>query len=292
MLASNAEMLQEIVSVITLIITGSHPCQQDLGDEEGEQDIDAGSSEYDWLVVDTALDVVIGLATALGPSFAELWKIFEKPVLKLASSTEDLHRSTAVGTIAEVLKHAGEAMTPFTESLGQALGRRLTDPDALAKSNAAYAIGLLIYTSADTSKTFPLYPQIWEKLEPLIAVREMRLTDNVAGALCRMMMKNSDNGFVSQALPAIVNVLPLEEDYEENEPIYQCIFSLYEQSNQTVEQLTPQLLAIFEKVLSPPEEQLEPATRELLHRAVGILYKAQPSLLANNPTLLKLAGLQ
>ncbi|KAJ2968293.1 hypothetical protein NQ176_g9252 [Zarea fungicola] len=291
-LASNAEMLQEIVSVITLIITGSHPCQQDLGDEEGEQDIDAGSSEYDWLVVDTALDVVIGLATALGPSFAELWKIFEKPVLKLASSTEDLHRSTAVGTIAEVLKHAGEAMTPFTESLGQALGRRLTDPDALAKSNAAYAIGLLIYTSADTSKTFPLYPQIWEKLEPLIAVREMRLTDNVAGALCRMMMKNSDNGFVSQALPAIVNVLPLEEDYEENEPIYQCIFSLYEQSNQTVEQLTPQLLAIFEKVLSPPEEQLEPATRELLHRAVGILYKAQPSLLANNPTLLKLAGLQ
>lgn len=292
MLASNNEMLQEIVSVITLIITRSHPCQQDLGDEEGDQEIDAGSSEYDWLVVDTALDVVIGLATALGPSFAELWKIFEKPILKLASSTEDLHRSTAVGTIAEVLKHSGEAMTPFTESLGQALGRRLTDPDALAKSNAAYAMGLLILTSADTSKTFPLYPQVWEKLEPLIAVREMRLTDNVAGALCRMMMKNPDSGFVSQALPAVVNVLPLEEDYEENEPIYKCIYTLYEQSNQTVQQLTPQLISIFEKVLSPPEEQLEPSSREILQRAVGILYKAQPDLLANHPGLLKLAGLQ
>lgn len=285
-------MLQEIVSVITLIITRSHPCQQDLGDEEGEQDIDAGSSEYDWLVVDTALDVVIGLATALGPSFAELWKIFEKPVLKLASSTEDLHRSTAVGTIAEVLKHAGEAMTPFTESLGQALGRRLTDPDALAKSNAAYAMGLLVYTSTDTSKTFPLYPQIWEKLEPLIAVREMRLTDNVAGALCRMMMKNPDAGFVSEALPAIVNVLPLEEDYEENEPIYKCIYTLYDQSNPTVQQLTPQLLGIFEKVLSPPEDQLEPGSREILQRVVGVLYKSQPSLLANHAGLLKLAGLQ
>ncbi|OAA80764.1 karyopherin Kap123 [Akanthomyces lecanii RCEF 1005] len=291
-LASNSEMLQEIVSVITLIITRSHPCQQDLGDEEGEQEIDAGSSEYDWLVVDTALDVVIGLATALGPSFAELWKIFEKPVLKLASSTEDLHRSTAVGTIAEVLKHAGEAMTPFTESLGQALGRRLTDPDALAKSNAAYAMGLLVYTSTDTSKTFPLYPQIWEKLEPLIAVREMRLTDNVAGALCRMMMKNPDAGFVSEALPAIVNVLPLEEDYEENEPIYKCIYTLYDQSNQTVQQLTPQLLGIFEKVLSPPEDQLEPSSREILQRVVGVLYKSQPDLLANHAGLLKLAGLQ
>ncbi|KAJ6783051.1 hypothetical protein PWT90_01873 [Aphanocladium album] len=291
-LASTSGMLQEVVSVVTLIITGSHPCQQDLGDESGEQDIDAGSSEYDWLVVDTALDVVTGLATALGPSFAELWKIFEKPILKLASSTEDLHRATAVGTIAEVLKHAGEAMTPYTESLGQTLGRRLTDPDALAKSNAAYAIGLLILVSADTSKTFPLYPQVWEKLEPLIAVREMRLTDNVAGALCRMMMKNPDAGFVSQALPAVVNVLPLEEDYEENEPIYKCIYTLYEQSNQTVEQLTPQLLGVFEKVLSPPEDQLEPSSREILQRAVGILYKAQPDLLANHAGLLKLAGLQ
>ncbi|EGX94625.1 karyopherin Kap123 [Cordyceps militaris CM01] len=291
-LASNSEMLQEMVSVITLIITRSHPCQQDLGDEEGDQDIDAGSSEYDWLVVDTALDVVVGLATALGPSFAELWKIFEKPIFKLASSTEDLHRSTAVGTIAEVLKHAGEAMTPFTASLGQTLGRRLTDPDALAKSNAAYAIGLLIYTSADTSKTFPLYPQIWEKLEPLIAVSEMRLTDNVAGALCRMMMKNPDAGFVSEALPAVVNILPLVEDYEENEPIYKCIYNLYEQANPTVERLTPQLLAIFEKVLSPPEEQLEPSSREILQRVVSILYKAQPNLLANHAGLLKLAGLQ
>ncbi|KAM3551709.1 hypothetical protein MY1884_007581 [Beauveria asiatica] len=291
-LASNSEMLQEIVSVVTLIITRSHPCQQDFGDEEAEQDIDAGSSEYDWLVVDTALDVVIGLATALGHSFPELWKIFEKPVLKLSSSTEDLHRSTAVGTIAEILKHAGEAMTPFTESLGQALGRRLTDPDPLAKSNAAYAIGLLVFTSSDTSKTYPLYPQIWEKLEPLMAVREMRLTDNVAGALCRMMMKNLDAGFVSEALPAVVNVLPLEEDYEENEPIYKCIYILYEQSNQTVQQLTPQLLAVFERVLSPPEEQLEPSSREILQRVVGILYKAQPDLLANHPGLLKLAGLQ
>ncbi|KAH7129899.1 armadillo-type protein [Dactylonectria estremocensis] len=285
-------MLQEVVSVVGLIITRSHPCQQDLGDEEEEQEVDEGSSEYDWLVIDTALDVVVGLAAVLGPAFGELWKIFEKPILRLASSTEDLHRSTAVGTIAEITKYAGEAVTPFTESLGQALVRRLGDPDPLAKSNAAYAIGLVVLNSADTAKTFPMYPLLWEKLEPLLTVNEMRMTDNVAGSLCRMMTKNPDNGFVAQALPAIVNVLPLTEDFEENAPIYQCIYKLYENSNPTVEQLTPQLIGIFEKVLGPPEEQLEQDTRETLQRTVQVLYKAKPELLANNPGLLKLAGIQ
>lgn len=225
-LVSKDGMLQEIVSVAGLIITRSHPCQQDLGDEEEEQDVDAGSSEYDWLVIDTALDVIVGLSAALGPAFGELWKIFEKPILKLASSTEDLHRSTAMGTIAEITKYTGEGITPFTESLGQALVRRLSDPDPLAKSNAAYAIGLLILASTNTAKTFPLYPLLWEKLEPLLSVQEMRMTDNVAGAVSRMIIKNPDNGFVAQALPAIVGVLPLQEDFEENAPIYQCIYKL------------------------------------------------------------------
>jgi len=258
--------LQEIISVVSMIITRSHPCQQDLGDEEEEVQLEEGSSEYDWLVIDTALDVVVGLAAALGPAFGELWKIFEKPVLKLASSTEDLHRSTAVGTLAEIIKYAGEAITPFTESLGQAVARRLSDPDPLAKSNAAYAIGLLILNSADTGKTFPLYPQLWEKLEPLLSVTEMRMTDNVAGAVSRMMLKNPDGSFVAEALPAVVKVLPLQEDYEENSPIYQNIFKLYEQSNQTVQQLTPQLLGIFEKALGGPDDQLEPETREIVQR--------------------------
>ncbi|KAK7418458.1 hypothetical protein QQX98_003950 [Neonectria punicea] len=291
-LVAKEGMLEEVVTVVGLIITRSHPCQQDLGDEEEEQDVDEGSSEYDWLVIDTALDVVVGLAAALGTSFGELWKVFEKPILKLASSTEDLHRSTAVGTIAEITKYTGEAITPFTESLGQALVRRLTDPDPLAKSNAAYAVGLVVLNSSDTAKTFPLYPTLWEKLEPLLTVNEMRMTDNVAGSLCRMMTKNPDVGFVAQALPAVVNVLPLSEDFEENAPIYQCIYKLYENSNSTVEQLTPQLINIFEKVLSPPEEQLEQDTREILQRTVQVLYKAKPDLLANNPGLVKLAGIQ
>lgn len=195
-------------------------------EEEQEQEIDAGSSEYDWLVIDTALDVVTGLAAALGPAFGEVWKIFSKPILKLASSTEDLHRSTAVGALAEITQYTGEAITPYTEALGQALVRRLTDPDALTKSNAAYAVGLLVLNSADTAKTFPMYSLLWEKLQPLLSINEMRMTDNVTGALSRMMLKNPNSGFVAEVLPEVVKVLPLKDDYEENAPVFKCIYNL------------------------------------------------------------------
>lgn len=63
-----------------------------------------------------------------------------------------------------------------------------------------------------------------------------------------------------------------------------------DQNNETVQQLTPQLLGIFEKVLSPPQEQLEPETRQLLSRTVQALYGAKPELFANHPNLLQLAS--
>ncbi|KAH6695552.1 karyopherin Kap123 [Plectosphaerella plurivora] len=264
-------MLEHTVTVIASLLTRSHPCQQDLGDEEEEQDAEGGSSEFDWLVIDTALDVVLGLATALGPDFAELWKVFEKPTLKFASSQEALERSTAVGAIAEAVKFMGSAVTPFTGSLLPILFHRLSDEDPLAKSNAAYAMGQLILNSTDTAATFPRYGDILNKLEPLLAVQESRITDNVAGCICRMISANPSPELVQKVLPAVIDVLPLKEDFEENEPIYQCIFKLYDQQNPAVQQLTSKIVPVLQQVLSPPEEQLEPETRALVQKLAQAL---------------------
>jgi len=70
---------ERTTSILASIITRSHPCQQDLGDDDDAPQ-EEESSEYDWLVIDTALDVVIGLSNALGDQFSELWKIFQKPI--------------------------------------------------------------------------------------------------------------------------------------------------------------------------------------------------------------------
>lgn len=218
-------MVEQTVTVLTTLITRSHPCQQDLGDEE-EQDADAGSSEYDWLIIDTALDVVIGLAAAMGSQFGELWKIFEKPVMKFASSQEDLERSTSVGVIAECAAHMGAAVSPYTPAILKLLLKRLTDPDPETKSNAAYATGQLVYHSTDANTYLPSYTDILTKLEPMLSIDHARLKDNATGCVCRMIISHPDRMPIADVLPVLVGLLPLKEDFEENTPVYECLYKL------------------------------------------------------------------
>ena len=220
------EFMKEVVTVISTIITRSHPCQQDLGDEDEEQEVE-GSSEYDWLVIDTALDVVIGLAVALGPGFAELWKIFEKPILRFAASeSENIERSTGVGVIAECAANMEDAVTPYTEKLLKLLLKRLSDPDLETKSNAAYATGQLILNSTDSNTYLPHYATILQKIEPMLQVQEARIKDNAAGCISRMTIAHPDRMPLGEVLPALVSLLPLKDDYEENSPVYECIQKL------------------------------------------------------------------
>ncbi|KAL2168429.1 hypothetical protein VTG60DRAFT_7290 [Thermothelomyces hinnuleus] len=284
------DFMKEVVTVISTIITRSHPCQQDLGDEDEEQEVE-GSSEYDWLVIDTALDVVIGLAVALGSGFAELWKIFEKPILRFAASeSENIERSTAVGVIAECAANMEAAVTPYTEKLLKLLLKRLSDTDPETKSNAAYATGQLILNSTDSNTYLPHYNTILQKLEPMLHLNEARLKDNAAGCISRMTMAHPDRIPLGQVLPALVDLLPLKEDYEENSPVYECISKLYENNEPTIQQLTPKLIPVFEAVLSPPTEQLDDETREIVRKTVYHLYNANQGFFSNNPNVLKLAG--
>ncbi|KAJ9144052.1 hypothetical protein NKR23_g6062 [Pleurostoma richardsiae] len=282
-------MLTQTVTVLGTIITRSHPCQQDLGDEEDEQDTE-DSSEYDWLIIDTALDVVIGLAIALGPDFGELWKVFEKPIMKFASANEALQRSTAVGVIAECAANMGETVTPYTGALLKLLLHRLSDEDPETKSNAAYAIGRLIYNSTDSKTYLPSYNIILSKLEPMLQMDHSRIKDNAAGCVCRMIMSNPEVVPISEVLPVLVDLLPLKDDYEENAPVYECLFKLYQANDSTVQQLTPRLIPVLLKVLAPPEEQLEDETRVMVQQIVQILFKAQPDLFRGHEEILKLSG--
>ncbi|KAI1164006.1 importin beta-4 [Nemania serpens] len=266
-------MMEQVITVLGTITTRCHPCQQDLGDEDENQDEVQGSSEWDWLIIDTALDVLIGLAAALGSQFAEIWKVFQKPILKFISSNEHIERSTAVGVVAECIAYMGSAVTPYTATLLPPLMHRLSDEDQETKSNTAYAIGQLVYHSEDESAYLPSFPQILRNLEPLLQIQAQRLQDNAAGCLCRMILANPNQVPIPEVLPALVDLLPLKEDYEENKPVYQCLHKLYVAGNPTVQELTPRLLPVFQQVLGPPEEQLEDETKQLVIELVSILQK-------------------
>ena len=262
-------VLEKVCQTVTNLITKQHPCQTGLDDEDLD-DEDLESSELEWIVIDNAMDVISGLAAALGGSFAELWKIFEKQVLKYASGAEALGRATACGVLAEVITGLDGAVTPYTPSIMNILLKRLGDEDAQTKSNAAYAIGRLVEKSNDGKTVGKAYAPIMQKLENMLGIKAARCMDNAAGCLSRLIMKNKSRVPVDEVLPALVNsgVLPLKEDYQENEPVWTMIISLYRDNDPTVQGLTEQLAPMMMSVLGEPEDQLTDEVREQLQSLV------------------------
>ncbi|KAK4946895.1 hypothetical protein LTR10_014037 [Elasticomyces elasticus] len=266
-LLSYNDCLSRIVQTVTELITKKHACQVDMDDVDEE---DMESTELEWLVVDSAMDVISGLAAALGPNFGELWKIFEKQVLRYASGGESLGRASACGVLAEIITGMEGAVTPYTAQMMNVLLKRLGDEDAQTKSNAAYAVGRLVEKSNDNATVLKAYPQILQKLESILHITEARCTDNAAGCLARLILKHKDKVPVPQVLPALIDsgILPLKEDYQENEPVWTMIVQLYRDQDSTVQQLTPKLAPIMVSVLGEPEDQLTDEVREQLQALV------------------------
>ena len=264
-IVSYPDVLPKIVQTVLDIITKKHPCQMSMEEEELDDD-DMESSELEWVVVDSSMDVISGLAAALGPSFGALWSVFEKQVHKYASGPESLARASACGVLAEVITGMEAGVTPFTGHMMPVLLKRLSDEDAQVKSNAAYAVGRLVEKSNDDATVLKAYPSIMSKLENLLAISEARCKDNAAGCLSRMILKHRDKVPVAEVVPALVNggVLPLKDDYQENEPVWTMIIQLYRDQDPAVQSLTPKLAPIMVSVLGEPAEQLTDEVREQL----------------------------
>ena len=259
--------LEQITALLLLILQKQHPCQKDADDldEEAEPPMDEETAEYDWLIVETALEVVSSLSISLGDQFGELWKIFDKPIMQYASSQERFERSSAVGTVGECVQSMGESCTPYTKRMLAMFIKRLGDEDPEVKSNACFGTGMLCEKSTDGKEVLSNYGTILSKLEPLLDAStkiegkddpHARLLDNAAGCVGRMVKKAPQNVPLEDVLPRLVEILPLKEDFDENEPVFDMIVSLYQQGNGVVQGLTGQLMPVFEKVMGPPEGQL------------------------------------
>lgn len=285
-LIASETTLHNVIQMVTDIINKQHPSQIEFGEDEITTPEE--TSEFDWVVVDTALDVVSGMAAALGQSFAELWKVFEKTILRYASSSESLERATAVGVLAECINGMGPAVTQFSSAFLKLLVHRLGDEDPQTKSNAAYAIGRLVQHSNDTG-IVKEFPTILSRLENCLQRDVSRLQDNATGCLSRMILSHHEHVPVKEVLPVLVNILPLKNDYEENDPLYRMICQLCtflslpsrllkndtltrtdKWEDPTIRELTPQFLPIFQAVLSD-EDALEDERRAELIELVKFL---------------------
>lgn len=263
-LVSYPGVLEQVVNIIMALLTRQHPCQEEpLGEPDADLS-DIETTEFDWLVIDSAMDVISGLAVALGPDFVQVWKKFDKHILKYASSAESIERATAVGVLAEAITGMGIEVTPYTAQLGQILLKRLTDEDPQTKSNAAYAAGRLVEKSDDHATLSKAYPQILSKVHNLLSIHSGRCRDNAAGCIARLILKNRAAVPTDEILPELLvdsGILPLKEDYEENEPLWKMIVQMYKWEDPTIIALTPKLVPAIQTVLGEPEDQLNEETK-------------------------------
>ncbi|KAK6539074.1 hypothetical protein TWF694_010615 [Orbilia ellipsospora] len=272
------DLVTDTLAQISVILAKKHLSQLEMDDDgdilEGLEE----SSEYDWVLIESAFDWLQGLAAALGPAFATAWTKLSSDVLKYASSTESIERSHAVGVTADCIRYMQGGVTPHTAALMQVLLRRLGDENFEVKSNAAYGVGLLCFYSEDKAEVAKNYIDIFQKLEVLFETQKHRGRDNACGCVARMIMANINAiPDLGHTLDALVAVLPLEEDFEENEPIYAMFVQLYKEHNQTAFARTDRLLPLFEKVLNTPYEEnknpLLDTTRSQLQELVTFIHQ-------------------
>ncbi|KAL9938395.1 hypothetical protein V8E36_003018 [Tilletia maclaganii] len=263
--------LEQTCGIVSHILEKRAPPTLEEFDPETTQEQEA--SEYESALVNASVDLLGGLAGALGADFAPIFtKFFPELAKYYAPGRSDMERSTTVGGFAEIILGLRGAVTPFTGQILPILSRAITDEAAQVRQNAAFASGLLIeYSNEDLS---PHFPSLLTALQPNLAksendTEEIRIArDNACGCLGRMILKRPDQVPIDQALPILFNALPLQEDHAEWAPVLTALISLVQGNNEVALSHLDTILQLFAHVLGSKEELISP---ELRGQCVGFV---------------------
>jgi len=275
-------------------------CQQDP-DQDEDEEAPEDQAEYDSVLISSAGDLVAAMATAMGSDFIPAFDTFFPLIAKFyvcyslfeeEDPVSDFHapqktkrslseRSSSIGCLAEIIGGLKSGVTPWTESLYTLFIKALGDKEAEVLSNAAFAVGLLVeHSETDMSGQ---YLTLLGALRPLFNASPdapaafLNAKDNAAGAVGRLLVKNTSALPLDQVLPVFVNALPLKNDYLENRPAFRAIFHLFRSHGSLLFPYMDHLLQVFALVLDPNgPDQVGDETRAELIQLIGALNQQDP----------------
>ena len=188
-------------------------------------------------------------------------------------------RSSAIGTLSEIIGGMKNAITPWTQSLMDLFFTALSDNEPEVQCNAAFASGLLIeHSDMDLS---PQYLQILTALCPIFVVApdapaaKFNARDNAVGAVVRMIVAAVP---LDQVLPVFFDALQLRNGYLENRPVFRAIFHLFKTQPAVLHPHLDKLLHVFAFVLDPTgPDMVGDEVRVELISLVGMLNREEPA---------------
>ncbi|CAE6471646.1 unnamed protein product [Rhizoctonia solani] len=274
--------LDTMVRFATEILEGKALCQQDPDQDDEEAEETEDQAEYDQVLISAASDLVAAFASILGSDFAvlfgQLFPLLKKYYSKNRSLSE---RTSTIGCMGEIISGMKGGVTPFTEDVFNLISQGFSDEDPEVRSNAAFAMGVLIENSdMDISGH---YLTILTALRPYFVVAEgaphaqFNAKDNATGCVARMLLKNSSSMPLDQVIPVFVGALPLKHDFLENRPVFRAIFHLFNNNPDVLAPHIDHLLAVFAFVLDPQsEDMIGDETRAELIRLIKVLAQRVP----------------
>ncbi|KZP01880.1 ARM repeat-containing protein [Calocera viscosa TUFC12733] len=279
---------EQVASLAISVLDKSHLCQQDTDQEETtpEEQIE-DQAEYDSVLTSSAMDLVAGLAHAYAGGFKTAFPKFLPLIAQYAGKARSLtDRSASIGTFGEIIGAMGPAVTEFSETLYLILYPALSDEEAEVRSNAAYAIGVLVENSEVNMAGE--YPKILHGLHSFFNTdanasgSAMNARDNACGAVSRMLLKNLNAVPPEQVLPTLFAALPLRNDTQENKPVFKCILHIFQTSPALLDPYWDLLLTLFHHVLLPAagESEIDDETRTNVVALVRHLNQLMPDKVA------------
>ncbi|KAJ8924603.1 hypothetical protein NQ315_000753 [Exocentrus adspersus] len=220
---------EAIMNCVIDVLNLKTMCQDtDLGGvsaaESNDEDVEA---EQDELLLESAGDVIPKFAAAITP---EDFSLYFHNVLQLMSSRTKKQnsigqRSFAFGTLAECMKSLNGYVEKFLPTLLTLWLTGAKDPSEEVRNNSIFGLGEMILYGRE--KVFSKYNEILQALSSAVSKETHAGTlDNICGALAKMII----------VFPAFLQKLPLRDDFQENESVIKCFFTLYQQGNPILRQ--------------------------------------------------------
>lgn len=268
--------LEQLCGELLMILNKNHPSQTmddddyeyDGSKDDNEDNINGESSEYDEVLTDSAMDVVVQLAAALGEKFSPILKTFFSTISKYCTSKSSTERASGIGGLSEIVNGMRQGTTEWTESFLEVLMKGLNDKDLEVRSNSAYGIGLLCYYSQNTDVIRSNYMTVLQKLQRLLKKVEKKQRKsygnngdneedtnerglaNACGCVARMTLRHPDLIPMNDVLPVLISLLPLQDGYEENTPIFELLLDLFQKRNETAISHCQDIANIFDQVFA------------------------------------------
>lgn len=253
-----AKRTSEVADIAMNILEKKSIAQSPDGEEE---DPDEDSSEYENMLISSAMDLVGAMAKVLEADFQQPLQRFLPAITKYYGPGKVMaERAAVTSTIGVLATGMKEHITPFTMPMLTTLSHAVTDEDVQVRTNAVYAAGVLIENSQEDLTAH--YPALLTALQPAFTLpadktqptENQALKDNAVGCLARMVRKSPHALPLEQTFPLIFGSLPLLYDNAEWTPVIQLTIALIQANDPIAQQHIDSILGLFAHVLSTPAD--------------------------------------